>query len=417
MKGRALLAAALTLAGVAVPALPVRAQGVAPPAQSASCSPAAVNTHGHYGAVVSATNSFGLSLLDRLYRRNTSANTFISPTSIATALGMAYDGARGSTAAGIAKALDVRGMGATKVRAEAGALLTALRSSDPRVQLDIANSLWANQGVPFRPAFLQHAARGYGAKVSTLDFRSPEATPTINGWVSCATHGKIPTIVPAVDPTAVMYLLNAVYFHGYWQVPFQGTDTHPAPFTTASGVKVQVPMMHNIVTFPYRQGANYQTISLPYGNGRYNMAIVLPARGTPLSTFERGMSESTWKAWTGGLGQTRLQLSLPRFTVRSTFSLNAPLSGMGMRQAFGPAANFSGMCPHGCHVSEVIHKTYLHVFERGTIAAAATGIVMTGGVMQAPELEMNVDRPFLLAIRDSQTGAILFAGAVSNPRS
>jgi serine protease inhibitor len=390
-----------------VAGVPVHAQ---PAPQASGC--AAFPTAGSASAsqLVAADNAFGFRLLNR--EMSAGGNVFFSPLSVSLALDMAYDGARGGTAADMAQALGLRNRSQAVVRSQAASLLSALHSSG--AGLSVANSLWARRGIQFRTAFLHDMRDSYGATARRLDFSSPAAPATINHWVSCATQGKIPSIIRAIPSDVILYLIDAVYFHGDWARQFALTNTHTRPFTTASGARIRVPLMSQLGTFPYYHGPNFQLIALPYKTSRFSM-LVLEPKGSSLSSFARGMNAATWQRWTAGLKTEQGMLALPRFSLTNQFTLNGPLSALGMRTAFTSSADFSGICLQRCRLSQVRHKTYLAINERGTVAAAATSVGVQPVAVPSRQFQMTVDHPFFLAIRDSQTGAILFLGAVGKP--
>jgi serine protease inhibitor len=384
-------------------------------ASSASCpTTASIPAQRNATGLVSADNGFGLRLFTSIFVQNADKDVFISPTSAAIALDMVYAGARGISQSQMASTLGLANLSRAAVMTRASALLAGLRSTDAKVQLEIANSVWSRAGVQFQQAFLTNAGHYFGAKVGSLDFSSAGAPGTINSWVACATHNTITSIVKNIAADIVMYVLNATYFHGEWKTSFDSKNTHAGIFTTGSGQQVQVPFMHLTgVTFPYYQSPDFQAMSLPYGRGRFSMVIVLPRQGLSLPTFAHRLTLANWNSWVSQLQPASIPLALPKFTTRNSWSLNGPLASLGMRQAIGPNGNFSGICAR-CKLSQVRQKSYLSIDEKGTTAAAVT----SGGVSAtAVHQTMLVDHPFLIAIRDSKTGAILFLGAENNPAS
>jgi len=384
-------------------------------ARVSGCEPAAPRRSGSAGTLAAIQNAFGFSLFDTLVAGHAQSNVFLSPASVALALDMAYDGARGSTRQAMARTLGLQGMSQAEVRQRAAALLTTWQTAPGSEGLTVANSLWARAGIPFRPQFLQDTRRFYGARVSSLDFRSPSAPATINAWVSCATNGKIASIVNSIPPSMVMYLLNAVYFHGDWAAPFNAAATRPQPFTRADGSQATVPLMQNSGHFPYYRAANFEAITLPYHAARFSMTVLLPSKGVTLASLGRRLTAAQWQSWTSH-SQTRYgSLALPRFSLANDVQLNAPLRSLGMGQALDTHADFSGICRQRCRISSVRHKTYLNVDENGTTAAGVTSIGVGITAVQTPQFHMVVDRPFLVSIQDSTTGSVLFFGAVNTP--
>jgi serpin B len=211
----------------------------------------------------------------------------------------------------------------------------------------------------------------------------------------------------------VTALANTVYFKGQWTSGFSPAQTVTAPFTLADGTQVSVPMMQQSNTFPYFQGTNFQAVNLPYGSGRLSMLIVLPNAGVDLGTFVAAMAPAAVESWVSQMVGRGVNLGLPRFTTAYSTSLQAPLTTLGMGDAFDSGENgFTGIFP-SFYISVVEHKTYVQVDETGTVAAAATGVGETS-VAQAT-VNLQLDRPFFYAIRDNQTGELLFVGVLMNP--
>jgi serpin B len=411
-----LLMIAVVLAGLTVISPGARAQRDRAAAPAAACSPAVPHVSGATAKLAAAGNGFAFRLYDALAGNNTTGNIFLSPASVELALDMAYDGARGATAQGMARALGLGSLSAASVRRQAASLLASLQAAgDPKAALSIASSLWARNGVRLRSRFSADAAHDFGARVTHLDFAGSAAVAAINSWVSCATHGTIPSILQRIPSDVMLYLLNAVYFQGQWTAPFNPKETHVRPFTTGSGGQVQVPMMDRIGTYPYYAGAHVQVAALPYGNGRFQMVVAVPDGSTSLRSFRSQLTPRTWTSWIAGLRPAQGEVALPRFSVANTFQLNSALSSLGMGQAFSDSADFGGMCVQPCRLSEVRHKTFLTVGEEGTTASAATSVGVVPVAIPQASFHFLVNRPFFLAIRDSTTGAILFWGGINEP--
>jgi serpin B len=370
--------------------------------------------------LAAANMRFGIRLFNQIVEQDESKNVFISPTSVAIALAMTYNGASGETQQAMADTLGLSGMSLDDVNSAYAALRASLINADPKVQLSIANSLWLRQGVTLNDAFVQHNQLYYRAQVQELDFASPDAVNTINNWVSDNTNGKIPTIVDQIPSDMMLYLINAIYFKGDWTRQFDKAKTADQPFHLLDGSTKSVPLMTQSGTFTYFQNDSFQAVSLPYGDGRLNMLVFLPAADSSLQAFEQTLTETNWSAWVNQFHKAEGTLKLPRFSIDGELSLNMPLQALGMQTAFDPrTADFSAMGNGGTQffISEVKHKTFLEVNEEGTEAAAATSIGM-GATSIKPEgtkFSMIVDRPFFIAIRDSDTGTLLFMGAIVQP--
>ncbi|MBO0857667.1 MAG: serpin family protein [Chloracidobacterium sp.] len=369
--------------------------------------------------LVAASNAFGFDLFQQLLRQAANKNVFFSPLSVMVALGMTYNGAAGETKTGMERALKIEGMNLADLNRASSVLIEALKSSDPKIELAIANSLWTRGGMRFNEDFLERARRFYGAKISSLDFKNPESVATINNWVSGATKGKIGRIIDQINSEQVIFLINAVYFKGGWQKIFDKTLTKEQPFHLPDGHQRPAQMMAQSGDYLYLHGDKFQAVSLPYGNGSVTLYLFLPEQGSSVDEFLKGLSYQQWERWVNNFKKTRGDVKLPRFKLDYEKKLNDPLKELGMGVAFNPQkADFSGIhAEKGLYISEVKHKAIVEVNEEGTEAAAATSVGIAGTSASAPRERFTfiADRPFLMAIRDSQTGAILFMGAVMEP--
>ena len=368
--------------------------------------------------LVAANTKFGFKLFSEILKKESSQNIFVSPTSVAIALSMTYNGANGSTQQAIAQTLELQGMSLDEVNQAQLALSQILTNPDPKVQLNIANSLWARQGINFKPDFLQRNKDFYQAQITNLNFNSPNATATINNWVNQNTNGKIPTIIDQVSPDAVLYLINAIYFKGSWTDEFPKNATRERPFTLLNGTRKQHPLMSRFGRFRYYENDSLQAISLPYGSGRMSMYVFLPKPNTTLQSFYSTLTPENWEQWIKQFRTREGSISLPRFKLEYDITLNQTLQALGMGIAFQDRANFTGMTSTPVNIDEVKHKTFVEVNEEGTEAAAVTsvGIRATSARPVDEPFNMVVDRPFFVAIRDNQTGTLLFMGSIVEPK-
>jgi serpin B len=363
--------------------------------------------------LVAADNVFALNLFNVLNQGST-GNVAISPTSIAVALQITYNGAQGSTQQAMAQTLQLQALSLADVNNANAALQAALIDPDPQVQVTLANSLWMHlSDNPVLPAFTQANQTYYGAQVGDL----AGAPGNVNAWVSSQTNGLITDILaPQNFATVDAIIVNAIYFKGAWSSPFDSHQTTSAPFTLADGSQGSCQMMHQLGNYPYFQGPNFQALQIPYGQtGRLSMLIVLPSAGTDLGQFVAGITADGLNAWISELQPAVGNVALPRFTSSYGVSLVAALSSLGMGVAFNSEqANFNGIAPL-TYLSDVEHKTVVEVDESGTVAAGATTVIVGTTVVLTPEFSMTMDRPFFYAIRDNQTGALLFIGTLVNP--
>ena len=369
--------------------------------------------------IVESSNKFGFKLFSEVLKNDRGEkNVFISPSSVAIALAMTYNGASGSTQQAMAKTLELQGMNLPEINSSyAAALKQLLDNPDAKVQLNIANSLWANQDFRFAPDFLQRTQDFYQAKVSNLNFKDAAAPNIINNWVKENTSGKITKIVETIQPDAVLFLINAIYFKGKWSKEFDKSQTAQYAFYMGSGRQKQHPMMSQDGDYKYYESKQFQAVSLPYGkDGKFSFYIFLPKQNSNLNAFYQNLNVENWEKWMTQFRKQKGFIRLPRFKTEYDVTLNDALKTLGMKEAFSGNANFSGMGKN-LTISEVKHKTFVEVNEEGTEAAAATsvGIVATSMRKEAEPFRMIVDRPFFSAIRDNQTGSVLFMGSIIEP--
>ena len=347
--------------------------------------------------VAAANTEFGFRVLKRLTTNTPDTNVFFSPLSVTSALTMTLNGAGGATARDMASTLGLKSMTQEQINHANGLLLPSLENPDPKVKLSVANALWANHGTTFAPSFQERCRRFYGARTQTLNFGSPAAADTINGWVKDKTHGKIAQLVTPPDiSTADAVLTNAVYFHGQWQHEFEKAATQDGPFTLTGGGTKTLPMMSQAGRYSYLETAQFQAISLPYGTGRMSLYVFLPKAGASLNKFVGGLTAKSWEGWVGEMKPTQVAVVLPRFKVDYRATLNQPLIALGMGSAFGPGADFKPMGFHGSFIGAVIHKAVLDVDEEGTVAAAATAVVNDPKRTCCPQAEYARGPSFLL---------------------
>lgn len=372
--------------------------------------------------LVQANTRFGFNLFHTLRKEEAGKNLFISPASVSLALTLTYNGARGETQQAMAKALALEGLSVEEANRETGALQTILANPDPKVELNIANSIWYKKGLKINPAFLETSKTHYRAEVQPVEFGAPAAADTINSWVAKATGDKIKTVVQETKPLDRMYLINAIYFNGKWQRPFDPAQTRPLPFTRADGSAKEHPMMIQSGRYRYFQGENFQAAALPYGEGRLSMYVLLPDEGTGLEKFYESLSAENWESWLRQFAPKEGRITLPKVKLSYGAELSDPMKALGMGLAFQHgAADFGNLFEQNTEdlaIGFILHKTFLDMNEEGTEAAAVTvvGVTATSAPAPSSRFDMLVDRPYFIAIRDDQTGAILFMGSILNPQ-
>jgi serpin B len=358
--------------------------------------------------VVQAQNALGFSLLHAVSGKD----AFISPFSIAQALGVVYLGARGATAKAFVKSSVVPPVDASEFACASQNLRAGLPQTGTDLALELANALWIRQGLSLKPAFVEKANAAFGADVSSLDFGSPDALRTINSWVNQRTKGHIPTILNSLSGAEAI-VTNAIYFKALWEEAFTPSLTGPANFMGATAT-TSVPFMNQTETFPYYAGAGFEVVRLGYRGGRFAMYVVLPKQGTGL-TMESRLGDAFATALAHATPR-RVNLHLPKLHLAYQTDLVSPLTNLGLGVAFSDGADFSGMSETSLRISNVIHKTTLDVDEAGTTATAATAVVMTATARYDPTVPIvvKVDHPFFCIIRDDKTDAVLFIGAIGD---
>jgi serpin B len=396
------LLAGLTLCGAAL-----TSAGLKQPAEGPAMQPALDNT------------DFALRLYRQLAREE--GNVFFSPHSISTALAMTWAGARGATESEMARVLGFD-LGQDELHSAFAALAANLERAreESGVQLRTANALWPQQGFEFARPFLDTVRANYDAELRPVDFAraTEESRRIINSWVEQKTEDRIRELIkPGVLNSATrLVLTNAIYFKGRWQKTFDEKLTRDLPFTLTAGAKTALPLMWIKDQFQYGEAANLQLLRLAYGKGGLSMVILLPEETGGLPGLERNLERAALKDWLANLRRQEVELLLPRFRVDSQFQLNQALAALGMKEAFTPTADFSGMDPQRrLFLSAVIHQAFVEVNEEGTEAAAATGAVMQVTAMPMPPKVFRVDHPFIFMIM-GPNDEILFMGRVEDPR-
>ena len=370
--------------------------------------------------LVESGNEFGLELFKLIYDGETeSENIMVSPLSVSLALAMTYNGAQGETKAAMEQALKMRGLSADEINSAYRSLIKALQSLDPKVVLEIANAIFYKEDYLVESNFISTNKTHYDAEISPLNFSSPEALKTINGWVDDKTNGKIEKIIDQISGDHVMFLLNAIYFNGIWKNEFKETETRKRPFyRSKNGSPVEVTTMQKTDAVPYINNDVFSAIKMAYGAGNYNMYVFLPHTDNSLEDILNGLSQNNWTDWMESFSDSvNADIKLPRLKYDYEIKLNQVLSDMGMQVAFTDNANFTGINKAGnLKIDEVKHKTFIEVNEKGTEAAAVTSVGMVVTSIGPPtNVQFNVNRPFFYAICEEDTNAILFMGTVKNP--
>ncbi|MFN8413721.1 MAG: serpin family protein [Anaerolineales bacterium] len=379
--------------------------------------------------LVDGNNAFAWDMYQTLHSEN--GNLILSPYSISLALAMTYAGARGNTESQMADALHfTQGQILTHTTFNALDLglseraKSGIGNDQQPMRLNIANAVWAEKTLTFLDDFLNILAVNYGAGVHLADFKNspdPERL-AINSWVSNQTEKKINDLLPdgSITPDTRMVLVNAIYFKADWANQFDANSTYDATFHLLDGSEISTPTMNEVFHgIPYVKGNGYQAIELAYSGQSAAMDIILPDEGN-FDTFEASFNQDVYHKVIQGLQESSsVSVSLPKFQFTKDFSLSNALQSLGMVDAFdSDNADFSGMTgKKDLYISNVIHKAFVAVDEKGTEAAAATAVIMEAAGAIMPEASFVADRPFIFVIRDTNSGQILFIGRILNPQN
>ncbi|MBM3242175.1 serpin family protein [Candidatus Poribacteria bacterium] len=371
-------------------------------------------------SIVASDNQFGFKLFKEISQEK-DENIFISPLSVAMALGMTYNGANGSTQEAMQKTLELSGLTLQEINESYKNLIELLTNLDPKVKFQIANSIWYREMFPVEAKFIDINKTYFDAEVSGLDFSAPNASEIINGWVKEKTNGKIEKIVDApINPLTMMFLINAIYFKGIWTYQFDESQTQDDMFTLPDGSQKPCKMMTQESELHYFENDDFQAIDLPYGAGDFSMTILLPRLEKDINSLMAALNQETWNLWVNSFQKQELTVQLPKFTLEYELTLNDVLGALGMEIAFNRnLADFTKMYKKeavgaNLYISNVKHKTFVEVNEEGTEAAAVTSVEMT--LESVPDrILMRIDRPFICAIREKRSGTILFIGKIVEP--
>lgn len=355
-----------------------------------------------------ASNKFGIDVYHKLYSED---DILISPLSLSLALSMTTNGAAGTTAEEMLSTLGFAGQSIDDMNTYYQKMVNALLEADPKTTFEVANSIWADEKIGVKKSFTDATEKYYSSEVFPADFSKQSTVNQVNSWVSDKTHGKIKSILEAPNKAMVMALINALYFNGKWAFEFDG-KIKKEDFTTLKGGKSKVDMMTAKVK-NYCEYDGFSMVRLPYGNGAFNLDVILPPKdedfGEAVARFNAETLDHLSYPYTADVN-----LKLPKFTFEYETELNDVLKSLGMGLAFSDMADFSSMAEKSLKISLVKQKTFIDVNEKGTEAAAVTIVGMVATSAFPPptlkKVDFFVDRPFLFLIREQSTGAILFMG-------
>jgi serpin B len=373
-------------------------------------------------SVINANNRFAFELYSRYKLQD--GNIFFSPYSISSALAMAYEGARGKTAAEMQAVFHFPANESLR-KGSYREINNRYNREGKKYILRVANSLWAQKDYPFMDSYLATIRDFYGGEATNLDFlKQPEESRVeINSWVAQKTNDRITGLIPpgGVDQWTRLVLTNAIYFKGSWRTPFDKDFTRDADFRTGPGTAVKAPTMHETLHAFYGETEKLQILELPYEED-LSMLVLLPKDDHP-NAAEAFLSAEMLTGLKSAMTLAEVDVSLPRFKFATGDELSNDLSAMGMKTAFMPGedffgqADFSGMTGNKTlNIKAVFHKAFVEVNEEGTEAAAATAVTIQAGAAVRPEPKVfRADHPFIFLIQDTASGTILFIGRMMDP--
>tara|TARA_R110002049_G_scaffold219075_1_gene390797 strand:- start:63 stop:1289 length:1227 start_codon:yes stop_codon:yes gene_type:complete len=364
--------------------------------------------------IVTANNDFAFSLFKEIAQTETENNFMVSPVSASLALGMVYNGTAGETQQVFANVFNYGNTTLEETNLVNQNIIDNLTRTSSGTIFEIANSLWVKNTFPVKETFLEANKTYYFAEVQNIDFSDPKTLETINNWVSNKTNGKIPSILNEISPNAVLYAINALYFKSDWKFRFNPEDTKQLPFQLDNGTVKQVDMMAMEQDLKYFSNTVFSSVALPYKNDKYTMALMLPHTDKTVDDITAIMNIENWTDWENNYFVKNIKITMPKFTFSYKKLFNEALTNLGLGIAFTENANFSGLSDINAQISFVLQKTFIDVNEKGTEAAAVTAVGMETTSVGGPE-QFLLNRPFLFAITEKETGAICFMGKVGFP--
>lgn len=372
--------------------------------------------------VVEGNNKFAFNIFKELSKEEKEKNMFISPLSISTALTMTYNGAKDNTKEEMSKVLGYEKMDDDKINNSYKALTGYLGNIDKNIKLNIGNSIWIREGQDINKEFININKDIFSAKVDNLDFSKPSSVDKINGWIEKSTNNMIKDMLKGpIDNDVIMYLINAIYFKGDWQEPFDSSKTTTEEFTNSKGEKSQIEFMKKMAfdgKTSYGEKDDFKVIRMPYDSGKVAMYAVLPEEGLKVDEFINNLDLDKWKDIKASIEKEKkdVDVSFPKFEIEyGAKELKDSLINLGMKEAFSDVANFNGI-REKLYISNVLHQAKIEVNEKGSEAAASTIVGMKESAMPIIDdpKEFIASRPFVFIIEDEESGTILFMGKLED---
>ena len=361
--------------------------------------------------LVKRNNQFALNLFSEVKGLGSSV---ISPISVTYLMAMLANGAEASTREEIMATIGAKDFDINEMNAFYAYLMQRAKTADKHTTLNIANYIALNKEFQLKKKYASTIADSYKGAVEALDFNNPESTKRINGWCSEHTDNMIPSIIDQVEPSAVAYIMNAIYFNGTWADKFDKNNTKKEQFNGYTRDIKYVDMMHRNAKYYYTSNDVYSAVTLPYGSGTYSMTVILPNEGKFIPDVTKALNAKSIASLRSNMDECIVDLKLPRFTTEMKLSLKDIIAKLGAPSMFDTTrADFSSFANGNVYVSEMLQKAKIEVSEEGTKAAAVTmGMVKLTSIRpdEPRRVDFHCDHPFIYMIQDNYTGAILFMG-------
>ena len=353
--------------------------------------------------------AFGLNVFNKINTQEGVKDMFISPLSLSLALAMTSAGAKGQTEEQMRQVLGFGEVTNAEMAEYYRKMTEALLSIDPKTTVQIANAIWTDKYITLKKDFVSDVTHYYHSETQSADMSSKATINAINQWCANHTNNKITKIMDEDGGGLAVLLINALYFNGIWREKFK--DTFEGKFKTLAGTGVPLTMMRTTRNASYASTGKWRMVQLPYGNGAFVMDLLLPVEEAGFTDAVRNLTAEEWSALCSGLRSREVYLEFPKFKMEYEILLNDTLQSLGMTTAFTGAADFSRMSDTSMCIDFVKQKAYVDVNEEGTEAAAVTAIGMkTTAVGPSEPVRFIANRPFVFAIREASTGALLFIG-------
>ena len=361
--------------------------------------------------LVKRNNQFALNLFSEVKGLGSSV---ISPMSVTYLMAMLANGAEASTREEIMATIGAKDFDINEMNAFYAYLMQRAKTADKHTTLNIANYIALNKEFQLKKKYASTIADSYKGAVEALDFNNPESTKRINGWCSEHTDNMIPSIIDQVEPSAVAYIMNAIYFNGTWADKFDKNNTKKEQFNGYTRDIKYVDMMHRNAKYYYTSNDVYSAVTLPYGSGTYSMTVILPNEGKFIPDVIKALNAKSIASLRSNMDECIVDLKLPRFTTEMKLSLKDIIAKLGAPSMFDASrSDFSSFASGNVYVSEMLQKAKIEVSEEGTKAAAVTmGMVKLTSIRpdEPRRVDFHCDHPFIYMIQDNSTGAILFMG-------